>query len=62
MSEYICDISNDKVALEVYECYCGFHIGVDSSFLEQVQVPISVECPACGDYMICGSSENEEKE
>ncbi len=32
--------------LEVIECDCGFHIGLDATYLEQVG-PIDIECPSC---------------
>ena len=35
------------VELEVYECSCGFHIGVDYTYLDQVG-DLSVSCPVCG--------------
>jgi hypothetical protein len=34
--------------LEVYECDCGFHIGVDASYLDQVCQIYNTACPACG--------------
>ncbi len=37
---------NDKVSLEVFECDCGFHMGLDSSYLDQVG-DIEIACPAC---------------
>jgi len=39
----------DKYELEVFECNsCGFHIGLDVSYLEQVSSTISLPCPSCG--------------
>lgn len=32
--------------LEVIECQCGFHIGLDSTFLDQVDC-INIPCPSC---------------
>jgi hypothetical protein len=40
-------IENEQVQLEVIECDCGFHIGVDATFLDQVE-DIKVNCPSCG--------------
>jgi len=42
------DVDVDAFVLEVHECdVCGFHLGVDASYLEQVG-SVDVECPACG--------------
>jgi hypothetical protein len=38
----------DKAELEVYECPCGFHLGIDASYLEQVG-DVTIECPSCGE-------------
>jgi hypothetical protein len=35
------------VELTVLECKCGFHLGIDSTYIEQVG-PITMECPSCG--------------
>ena len=40
-------ISTDIVELEVYECDCGFHIGLDGTFIEQIH-GIQIACPSCG--------------
>ena len=40
-------LHNDRVELAVYECPCGFHIGFDVSYLEQVG-PCEITCPSCG--------------
>lgn len=40
-------IETDEVALEVVECDCGFHLGIDATFLDQVG-EVSIVCPACG--------------
>lgn len=39
-------VGNDQVQLEVIECDCGFHLGLDSAYLEQLD-NIRVVCPAC---------------
>ena len=36
----------DKYQLEVFECQCGFHIGLDASYLDQVG-DITLPCPSC---------------
>ena len=41
------DIKTDQVHLEVYECLCGFHVGLDAAYIDQVE-NISINCPACG--------------
>jgi|GEM_PF-6307461 len=40
-------VETNKSALEVYECPCGFHLGVDATYLEQVG-GVYVKCPSCG--------------
>ena len=40
-------IETDEVALEVVECDCGFHLGIDATFLDQVG-EVSIVCPSCG--------------
>jgi len=37
---------NNKYDLEVFECTCGFHMGIDASYLEQFG-DIEMDCPAC---------------
>ena len=39
-------IENDQVQLEVIECTCGFHLGVDATYLDQVDDFI-IKCPNC---------------
>lgn len=43
-------MENDEVQLEVVECDCGFHIGLDATFLDQVG-DIEIHCPACGQWI-----------
>jgi hypothetical protein len=40
-------IEMEKYSLEVVECDCGFHLGVDLSYLDQVG-GINIKCPSCG--------------
>jgi len=40
-------VENDQVELEVVECDCGFHLGVDATFIDQVR-DVVIECPSCG--------------
>lgn len=39
-------VETDQFQLEVVECDCGFHIGLDATFLDQVG-DISIICPSC---------------
>lgn len=42
-------IENDKVSLEIGECDCGYHFGVDATFLDQVvDSDFTFNCPSCG--------------
>lgn len=36
----------EKVELEYIECDCGFHIGLDATYLDQVG-DFKINCPAC---------------
>jgi hypothetical protein len=47
MIKFIESINTDKVQLEVIECECGYHMGLDFTFLDQVGDFIC-ECPSCG--------------
>ena len=38
---------NEKYQLEVGECDCGYHFGIDTTFLEQVE-DFKFDCPSCG--------------
>lgn len=39
-------IENSRVQLEVIECDCGFHLGIDATYLDQVG-DFKINCPAC---------------
>jgi hypothetical protein len=39
-------VTNDEVSLEVGECDCGYHFGVDATYLEQVD-DFTFPCPSC---------------
>ena len=43
-------IEAGEVSLEVIECNCGFHIGLDASYLIQVD-DIEIDCPSCGRHI-----------
>jgi len=38
---------NQEYSLEVIECTCGFHIGFDATFIDQVG-DFAFDCPSCG--------------
>jgi len=40
-------VENEKVQLEVIECDCGFHLGLDATYLVQVG-DFKIKCPSCG--------------
>ncbi len=44
--KYIETVSTDTVELEVIECDCGFHIGIDGTFIDQVG-DLEFKCPSC---------------
>jgi len=46
-TKHVGDVETDDFVLEVYECICGFHIGFDSSYLDQVDDEIEIQCPSC---------------
>lgn len=39
-------VETDIVQLEIGECDCGYHFGVDATFLEQVG-DFTFKCPSC---------------
>ncbi len=43
---YVTDVDDVRFMLEVYECECGYHIGLDVSYADQVG-EVTVECPSC---------------
>lgn len=54
-TKYIGDASNDICQLECYECHkCGFHIGIDSTYIDQVLVDpeFEFECPNCHEKLV----------
>ena len=44
-------------SIEVVECVCGYHMGVDSTYLEQVG-GVTTKCPSCGFKIIYGYEED----
>ena len=59
MTKAIGAVKTDRFLLSVYKCKCGFYIGLDKRYLEQVD-DVNVECPSCGKKTIVNFS-NEEK-
>ena len=47
---------NDVYSLEVVECDCGFHLGIDATYLDQVG-PVDIACPSCGKEIGVGAFE-----
>ena len=39
-------IETDKVQLEVVECDCGYHMGIDATYLDQ-KGDFVTRCPSC---------------
>ena len=39
-------VENEHVQLEVIECDCGFHLGLDATYLDQVG-DLVMKCPVC---------------
>ena len=39
-------VETEEYVLCVFECDCSFHIGLDYSYLDQVD-DIKIECPVC---------------
>jgi len=39
-------IENDQVQMEIVECDCGYHMGIDATYLIQVDDFIA-PCPSC---------------
>ena len=39
-------IETEQYTLEVIQCDCGYHMGIDATFIEQVSDFVAI-CPAC---------------
>ena len=56
-------VENDTVQLEVIQCDCGFHMGIDASYLDQVE-DVIITCPVCDSVidtaLICPEDETKE--
>lgn len=44
---FVESLQGETATIEVVECTCGYHMGIDSSFLDQVS-DMKVSCPSCG--------------
>jgi hypothetical protein len=57
MTKRLKDIENDECMLEVYQCSCGYHMGVDYTYLEYVAENgvIAIPCPSCGERIVTDS-------
>ena len=43
-------VENDQVQLEVIECDCGYHMGIDATYLNQVG-DFKTICPVCKTFI-----------
>ncbi len=50
MIDLIDEIHANVYTIVVYQCECGFHIGFDLTYLDQVG-NIKIPCPACARLM-----------
>ncbi len=58
-ARYLEDVETDTVQLEVYECECGFHIGLDFTYLEQVG-EATIQCPSCSGILTIPAVDDDE--
>jgi hypothetical protein len=50
----------ENIELAVYECTaCGFHLGIDATYLTQVG-DVIIECPAAGCYSVIDTEQDKE--
>jgi len=47
-------VETEEYSLEVIECDCGFHLGIDATYLDQVD-GVDIECPSCGKIISAGA-------
>lgn len=43
---YLEDIETKNASIMIIECDCGYHMGIDNTFLEQVS-DLKINCPSC---------------
>lgn len=54
-------VVTDEVQLEIGECDCGYHFGVDATFLDQVvDSDFTFNCPSCGEEIDTGELFSDE--
>ena len=58
MAKLIDIAETDRYTLSIYECDCGFHLGLDTSYLEQVD-EVKTLCPSCGTEIITKDSDED---
>jgi hypothetical protein len=46
MMKWIKLVETDKFQVEICECDCGYHFGIDATFLDQVG-DFTFKCPSC---------------
>jgi len=51
---------SEQYELDVIECRCGFHIGLDISYIDQVD-EIRITCPSCA-HIISTDFDDEPEE
>jgi hypothetical protein len=39
-------VSTEQYELEVFECDCGFHLGLDFTYMDQID-DFTINCPCC---------------
>lgn len=40
----------EKAQLDIFECKCGFHLGLDATYLDQIG-NIALLCPSCSEWL-----------
>ena len=46
MIKHLYNIQTEVAHLDIYECGCGFHFGLDSTYIDQIE-DLETECPKC---------------
>jgi hypothetical protein len=53
------DIETDNCVISIYQCSCGFHLGLDATYIDQV-AEIKIKCPSCKTVIDTGGIANED--
>jgi len=53
-AKHIETVETEKCVLEVVECECGFHVGIDATYLEQVN-GVDIGCLSCSNLISVGA-------